>query len=192
MTARDVRIGVGMTGSFCTFDAIFSALKSLREEGADLRFVLSHSVQQISCRFTTPQDVKNRIAALSGHAIITTIEAAEPIGPNNLLDLFLIAPCTGNTLAKLANGITDSPVLMAAKAHLRNENSLVIFLATNDALGANLQNIASLLNRKNIFFVPFCQDEPQKKPHSLVSKTAYLLPALDAAIQKKQLQPVMC
>lgn len=120
-----------------------------------------------------------------------TIGQAEPIGPKSLLDILVLLPCTGNTIAKLANGITDSPALMAAKAHLRNEKPLVVSISTNDALGINMKNIGVLMNSKHIYFVPFGQDNPEKKPNSMVAHTELLVPALEAAIEGKQYQPVI-
>lgn len=190
-TLRGLRVGVGMTGSFCTFETIFSALGELSALGAELTFVLSYSAQQLASRFGTPAQFGERIAALSEHPPVINIPDAEPLGPAGLLDLFLIAPCTGNTLAKLANGITDTPVLMAAKGHLRNGKPLVIFLSTNDALGANLRNIGILLNMKNVTFVPFAQDAPFKKPNSLVSWAEQLPESLAAAMRGAQLQPIL-
>jgi len=190
-TIKGLHVGVGMTGSFCTFETIFGSLADLRTLGAELTFVLSYNAQQLTSRFGTPERLLERIGALSGKPPILTIPAAEPLGPEGLLDLFLIAPCTGNTLAKLANGITDTPVLMAAKGHLRNGKPLVIFLSTNDALGANLRNIGSLLNAKGVTFVPFAQDAPFKKPNSLVSWPERLRETLEAAMRGEQLQPLL-
>ena len=121
-----------------------------------------------------------------------TIAEAEPIGPKALLDILVILPCTGNTLAKLANGITDSPVLMAAKAHLRNNRPLLLSLSTNDALGMNMKNIGLLLNSKNIYFIPFGQDNPEKKPNSMIAHTELLIPSLESALEGQQLQPIIC
>ncbi len=121
-----------------------------------------------------------------------TIEEAEPIGPKSLLDILILFPCTGNTIAKLANGITDSPSLMAAKAHLRNNKPLLVSISTNDALGMNMKNIGLLLNAKNIYFVPFGQDDPEKKPNSMIAHTKLLIPALEAALEGRQYQPVIC
>ena len=126
-----------------------------------------------------------------GEKIMGTIAQAEPIGPQSLLDLLIILPCTGNTIAKLANGITDTPVLMAAKAHLRNEKPLLLSISTNDALGMNMKNIGLLLNAKHVFFVPFGQDNAQKKPNSMVAHTGLLVPAAEAALEGKQYQPII-
>jgi len=193
MGQQHVRIGVGLTGSFCTFDTIFDCLAQIKAnyEGLQLRFVLSYHTQQLHNRFTTPNEVLSRITKLTDHAPIMDIPTAEPLGPNNDLDLFVIAPCSGNTLAKLANGITDGPVLMAAKGHLRNNKPLLIFLSSNDALGLNLKNVGTLLGTKHIFFVPFGQDAPLKKPNSLVAREKLLADAMQAALKGQQLQPLL-
>ena len=188
-----VRAGIGLTGSFCTYDCVFEALEEIARQSPefDLTFVLSHNAQSVCCRFCTPEDTLARIGRLSCRPPITDIAAAEPLGPKNMLDLFVIAPCTGNTLAKLACGITDTPVLMAAKGHLRNGKPLLLFLASNDALGLNLRNIGTLLGTKHIFFVPFGQDNPTAKPNSLVAHPALLSAAMAAALREEQLQPVI-
>ncbi|MDR0531370.1 MAG: dipicolinate synthase subunit B [Oscillospiraceae bacterium] len=188
MGLEQTRVGVGLTGSFCTCDEVLDALEAI---AADYTFVLSYHAQQLSSRFGTPEDFERRLRALTAHMIVKTIPEAEPLGPKNLLDVFVIAPCTGNTLAKLANGITDTPVLMAAKGHLRNGKPLVISLASNDALGVNLRNIGTLLNMKHISFVPFAQDAPQQKPNSLTARTELLGKTIEAALRGEQLQPVL-
>jgi len=148
-------------------------------------------VQPLPNYFCTPEDTFIRAERLTAHEIITTIPQAEPLGPKHMLDLFVIAPCTGNTLAKLAAGVTDTPVLMAAKGHLRGGKPLLIFLASNDALGLNLKNIGTLLNTKHIYFVPFGQDNHGVKPNSLVAKAGLLPAAMEAALEGKQLQPIL-
>jgi dipicolinate synthase subunit B len=182
-----------MTGSFCTFAEIFGSLEKMKLAcpQIDYTFVLSYHVQQLRSRFGAPEDFILRARGLSSRAPVVTLPQAEPLGPKNLLDIFVIAPCTGNTLAKLAAGITDTPVLMAAKGHLRNGKPLLVLLASNDALGLNLKNIGTLLGTKNIYFVPFRQDAPESKPNSLVASTALLAPALEAALEGRQLQPVI-
>ena len=129
---------------------------------------------------------------ITGNKPITTISDAEPIGPGNLLDILVLFPCTGNTIAKLANGITDTPALMAAKAHLRNNKPLLISISTNDALGMNMKNIGLLLNAKNIYFIPFGQDNPEKKPNSMIAHTELLIPSLETALEGRQYQPIIC
>lgn len=185
------KIGVAMTGSFCTFEKAFKTLEALKAEGAVIYPILSVKTQNVSCRFGTSEEFIKRLSALCDKDIITTIEGAEPIGPSGYLDALVVLPCTGNTMAKLANGITDGPVTMACKAHLRNEKPLLISLSTNDALSMNLKNIGLLMNMKNIYFVPFGQDNPVKKPHSMVADTSKLIPALKACLDHKQLQPVV-
>lgn len=191
MLEKSLTLGFGITGSFCTFQTILPVLESLVDAGHDVRPIISPSAASFDTRFTTHTAFVNEVESITGHSCIRTITEAEPIGPKSLLDVLLIAPCTGNTIAKLANGITDSPVLMAAKAHLRNQKPVLIFVSTNDGLGLNLKNIGTLLNTKHIFFVPFRQDDPVKKPNSLVSLPSKVLPALEAAWGEKQLQPVL-
>lgn len=185
------KIGVALTGSFCTFDKIFEGLKELVEAGAEVYTIFSNASQTIESRFGTPKQFLEKAESITGRKPILSIETAEPIGPKGYLDLLVIFPCTGNTAAKLANGITDTPVLMGAKAHLRNNKPLVIAISTNDGLGMNLKNIGLLLNTKNIFFVPFGQDNFEKKPNSLVAHTNLLLPTLELALDGKQIQPLL-
>ncbi|MDR1734425.1 MAG: dipicolinate synthase subunit B [Oscillospiraceae bacterium] len=191
MELKNARIGVGLTGSFCTFADTFAALAKLKERCASLTFVLSYHVQTLSCRFTTPDETLRECRELSDVQPILTIPDAEPLGPKNKLDLFLIAPCTGNTLAKLAHGITDTPVLMAAKGHLRGGKPLVLAVASNDALSANMTNIGTLMRSKNIYFVPLTQDSPAGKPFSLVADLAQLTDTVAAALKGKQIQPIL-
>ena len=190
MNVKGKRVGVGLTGSFCTFDKMFKELKKLKETGAQVFPILSEASQTIESRFGAPEDYLKMAEEITGNSPILRIEEAEPIGPGSLLDILVILPCTGNTAAKLANGITDTPVLMAAKAHLRNNRPLVISISTNDGLGMNMKNIGLLLNSKNIYFVPFGQDNWEKKPHSLVADTSLLLPTLEMALEHRQLQPL--
>jgi dipicolinate synthase subunit B len=191
MEISEKKIGVALTGSFCTFEKAFQALEALKAEGADLYPIFSVKSQNTSCRFGDSEEFLSHAQNLCGRKVITTIEDAEPIGPSGFLDALIILPCTGNTIARLANGITDGPVTMAAKAHLRNEKPLLISLSTNDALSTNLKNIGMLMNMKNIYFVPFGQDNPDKKPHSMVADTGYLIPALKACLEHRQYQPVI-
>lgn len=191
MSLKGKKIGLAVTGSFCTFDKIKQLVQTLIQEEAKLYPIFSSHVQTTCSRFGSTDEYIRTISGLAGQKPILSIEEAEPIGPGGYLDLLLIAPCTGNTLAKLANGITDTPVLMAAKAHLRNEKPLVIFLSTNDAMGMNFKNIGLLFPCKNIYFVPFSQDSPQKKPCSLIGRTELVVPALKSALKGQQLQPVL-
>lgn len=191
MSLEDVKIGVAFTGSFCTYNTIFPELEKLAEKGAYIQTIFSDTAQTVNSRFGEAKDFMKRAKDITGNEPITSIEGAEPIGPKGLLDILVILPCTGNTLAKLSHGITDSPVLMAAKAHLRNDRPLVLSLATNDALGMNLKNIGLVLNVKNIYFVPFGQDDPDGKPNSMLAHTSLLVPTLEQALIGKQLQPVI-
>lgn len=184
------RVGLAMTGSYCTYDRALDAFEGLAEE-YDIIPIMSDTASGTDSRFGSAESFKKRLEALSGRPVIDTVTGAEPIGPNALLDVLLIAPCTGNTLAKLALGITDSAVLMAAKAHLRNGRPVLIAVSTNDGLSASAQNIGALLNRKNIYFVPFYQDDPSKKPRSLAARYDLLPSAVEAALEGKQLQPIL-
>lgn len=191
MSLSNKNIGIAMTGSFCTFERVFEEIASLLEEKANIYPVLSFNSQTINSRFGNAEDFYNKLKEMTGRTPITTIEDAEPIGPKNHLDVLAIVPCTGNTLAKLANGITDTPVLMAAKAHIRNGKPLVISVSTNDALGLNLKNIGTLLNAKNIYFVPFGQDSPTGKPNSMVAHLNLLQKTMEGALEGKQIQPIV-
>lgn len=191
MTLKGKEIGFAMTGSFCTFQPIFEQMENLKETGAKITPIFSNAVQNIDCRFGKTSEFIKRAQEITGKMPVLTLEEAEPIGPKGLLDLLLIAPCTGNTLAKLSLAITDSPVLMAAKAHLRNERPVVIFVSTNDGLSMNFKNIGNLLNCKNIYFVPFTQDNYKLKPNSLVAETSLIIETLEAALDGKQLQPII-
>lgn len=191
MKLNDKRIGVALSGSFCTYDKVFKELQKLVDEGAKVQTIFSDVSQTIDSRFGKAEEFVQKAEKLTGIRPMRTIAEAEPIGPKELLDLLIILPCTGNTIAKLANGITDTPVLMAAKAHLRNEKPLLLSVSTNDALGMNMKNIGLLLNAKHIYFVPFGQDNPQKKPNSMIAHTELLLDAAKEALEGKQYQPVI-
>ena len=191
MKLNDKRIGVALSGSFCTYDKVFKELQKLVDEGAKVQTIFSDASQTIDSRFGKAEEFVQKAERLTGIRPMRTIAEAEPIGPKELLDLLIILPCTGNTIAKLANGITDTPVLMAAKAHLRNEKPLLLSVSTNDALGMNMKNIGLLLNAKHIYFVPFGQDNPQKKPNSMIAHTELLLDAAKGALEGKQYQPVI-
>ncbi len=180
-----------MTGSFCTLDAVLPQIKLLKEEGAEIFPVFSNAIATTDTRFTTALAFREKVVDITGREPVDTIVEAEPFGPVRKMDLMIIAPCTGNTLAKLVNGITDTPVLMASKAHLRNQRPLLIAVATNDGLGNNARNIGMALNLKNVFLVPMFQDNPSKKPNSLVSDMTQILEASRKAMEKSQIQPVM-
>jgi dipicolinate synthase subunit B len=191
MTIDGIKIGFALTGSYCTYQNVFLEMEKLAAQQANLYPIFSDHSIHTDCRFGNACDFIAKATEISGHSPVTTIPEAEKLGPGNLLDILLIAPCTGNTLAKLACGITDSPVLMAAKGHLRNGKPVVLAIATNDALGANMKNIGLLMNTKFFYFVPFRQDNYQAKPYSMVSDFTLIVPALVQALQGRQLQPVL-
>ncbi len=191
MLLKDVKIGFALTGSFCTFAKVMPELEKLVSEGADIMPVISEAVDKYDTKFGKADEWKARVEGITGKKIIKTIVDAEPIGPKSLLDILIIAPCTGNTLGKLTNGITDTPVTMAAKAHLRNGKPLVLAIATNDGLGANAKNLGIMLNTKNIYFVPFGQDDPVKKCNSLTANNELIVPTIIEALKGKQLQPIL-
>jgi dipicolinate synthase subunit B len=191
MNFEGFNLGVCMCGSFCTYAPVLEKIKQLKELGINLYPIMSEASQSTDSRFGRGCDFRKQLSELCNRDVITTIAQAETIGPKNNLDAMLVAPCTGNTLAKLNNGITDGPVTMACKAHLRNNKPLIIALATNDALGVNLQNIGGLIIRKNIYFVPFGQDDCIKKPMSMIAHFNDIVPAIESACVGKQLQPII-
>jgi len=184
-------VGVVVTGSHCTIGEVIPQIRELKGEGADILPIFSYTVDETDNRFYQVHDLKTQINEICNKPIINTIVGAEPIGPQKLLDVVVVAPATGNTIAKLAHGIVDTPALMAVKAHLRNQRPVVIAISTNDALGINARNIGLLINMKNIYFVPFRQDDPFNKCNSLVASMDKLLDTVVCALQGKQLQPVL-
>ena len=185
------RIGCAMTGSFCTFRAVFDAWRALRAKGAELIPILSFNAGSLDNRFYTAADARQILTEICGHEILDSIPAVEPIGPKKLLDLLIVAPCTGNTLAKIAAGITDTPVALAVKSHLRNNRPVLLAISTNDALSGSAQNIGKLMNTKNIYFVPFRQDDPEKKPASAVARFEMLPESANLALRRRQIQPIL-
>lgn len=181
-------IGFALCGSFCSFGSAYGALVSVKDKYESIQPIMSKNAYTTDTRFGKSEKWNVDIENLCNNKIIHTIYDAEPLGPSKPLDALVICPCTGNTLAKIANGITDTPVCMAAKAHLRSDRPLIIALASNDAMSANLANIAKLLVRKNVFFVPMLQDSPDKKPHSLVADFSMVAETLDAALKGKQIR----
>ena len=184
-------VGLAFTGSFCTYEKMKEVVKRLVEEGYRVIPIFSDTAQTVNWRIGNAKDFIKTIQEMTGERGIFTIAEAEPIGPKAFLDILVIAPCTGNTMAKLCLGITDTPVLMAAKAHMRNNKPVVISLSTNDALGASLKNIGELMNTKNIYFVPFGQDDFVKKPKSMVAHLDCVEATMEEALQGRQLQPVV-
>lgn len=185
------KIGFALTGSFCTFEKALAQMAELARLGYNLYPIMSQTAYATDTRFGTAESFRRRMEETAGREIIHTIAQAEPIGPKKLLDLVVVAPCTGNTLAKLAWGITDTPVTMAVKAHLRNGRPVLLAVSTNDALGAAAKNIGMLLNTRRLFFVPMGQDMPDKKPASVVAHFEKLPQAAAAALAGVQMQPLL-
>lgn len=183
-------IGYAICGSFCSFSKTLVALEGLISEGCEVQPIMSERAYSTDTRFYRAEDFRKRLREITGREIIHTVEAAEPLGPRAPLDSLIISPCTGNTLAKIARGITDSAVTMAAKAHLRSDRPLLIALASNDAMSQNLSNIARLITRRSTYFVPMLQDDPKGKPHSLVADFDRLSESLSAMREGRQLRPI--
>ena len=188
---EDKTIGFALCGSFCTHAKAMEALEQVKARFARVVPIVSQAVADTDTRFGNAHDLMREMERICDHRVISTVKAAEPIGPQKLLDLLIICPCTGNTLGKLAAGVTDTSVTMAAKAHLRNQRPLLIAPSTNDGLSASAASIGSLLPRKYIYFVPFGQDDPVKKPTSLVADFSQVAVAASAALEGRQLQPIL-
>lgn len=186
-----LKLGVALCGSFCTFKKAILNIENLVAKGVEVYPIMTRAAYETSTRFGESTEIVNRIEMITGKTIITSIAAAEPLGPQNMIDMLLIAPCTGNTLAKMALGITDSPVLLAAKSLMRNGKPVVITLASNDALSANLKNIGEMLSKKEVYFTPLGQDDPYKKPYSLVADFTKIEETITLALQGKQIQPFL-
>ena len=187
----NLKIGYAFCGSFCTFSRSIEQLKRLKEAGADVTAIMSFNASSLDTRFGTAESFRKTIEEITGKPIILTIEDAEPIGPKKLFDVLVICPCTGNTMAKLANSIIDTPVTMAAKSHIRNSRPVVIAAATNDGLAGSAKNIGALMNYKSYYFVPFGQDDSEKKPRSLVADFNELGETILAAMNGVQYQPLI-
>ena len=186
-----VKIGFVLTGSFCTFSKTIPKIKELVKLGATIIPIMSFNAYNMDTKFGKAEDFIKEIEEITGNKIIHTIKDAEPIGPKKMTDIMVIAPATGNTMAKLANDIIDTPATMAAKSHLRNNNPLVIAASTNSGLSGNAENIGKLLNRSNYYFVPFRQDNPITKPRSLVFDPDYIIKTIETALNKEQIQPIL-
>lgn len=188
---KGVKIGVILTGSHCTIGEVLPQISNMKLEGAEIQPIVSYTIDEVDTRFYKAEDLKKFLIENSDKQIINSIVGAEPIGPQKLLDIVVVIPATGNTIAKLANGIVDSPALMAIKAQLRNQRPVVIAISTNDALGINARNIGMLLNMKNIYFVPFRQDDPMTKSNSVVADMEQVIDTTIFALQGKQIQPLL-
>jgi dipicolinate synthase subunit B len=184
-------VGFALTGSFCTFEPVLAAMKALSLQYETVVPILSFAAGSTDSRFGAAADFRTRIETICGRPALDSLAAVEPIGPKKRLDLLIVAPCTGNTLAKLAAGIADTPVTLACKAHLRNGRPVVLAVSTNDGLAANARSIGTLLDRKHFYFVPFGQDDPEKKPTSLVADMGQLPRTVEAALAGRQLQPLL-
>lgn len=187
-----ITVGFAMCGSFCTFSQVIPQLRLLCESGVDVIPIMSENAYSLDTRFGRAQEFAAQLESATGKPVMHTLAEVEPFGPKKSLDILVIAPCTGNTLAKLALGIADSSVSFAAKAHLRNSRPLLIGVSTNDALSAAAKNIGALHNTKNVYFIPYRQDDSEGKPNSLVSDFSMLIPSLECALEGRQLQPVLC
>lgn len=189
---KNLKVGLGITGSFCNLSKVKPEIDMLKNEGVGKIIpIVSYSILQETNRFGKPEDILTLLKEETNETIVDTISKAEPIGPKDMVDIIVVAPCTGNTLAKLALGITDTPVLMAIKGHIRNNKPVVLGISTNDGMGANGENILKLLNTKNIYLIPFTQDDPNKKPKSLVYDYTKLVETVKLALENKQIQPII-
>ncbi len=185
------KVGFAMCGSFCTFSKALEQMDILIRSGCEIIPIMSFNAGSIDTRFGKAKDICERVEEMCQREIIRTIKDAEPIGPKGMTDIIVVAPCTGNTLAKLANAVTDTPVTMAVKSHLRQQKPVLLSIATNDAMGASAQNIGKLLNTRHYYFVPFRQDDYLKKPNSLVADFTLIPRALQMALDEEQIQPVL-
>jgi len=191
MDVEGLKVGIALTGSFCNLHMAFKIIEDLVSKGADVTPIISYNVDRLDTKFYPAWQVKEILKNLTSKEIIKEITTAEPIGPTDMFDILLVAPTTGNTIAKLANAITDTPVLMAIKSQLRNKKPVVIGVSTNDGLGNNAKNIGNLMNMENVFFIPFAQDAPDKKEMSVVFLQDRVMDTIEAALKKKQIQPII-
>jgi dipicolinate synthase subunit B len=191
MKLKGKRIGFGLTGSHCTYEEVVPQVQKLVDEGAEVIPIVTYTVKNTTTKFGKGEDWVKKVEEITGHEVIDSMVKAEPLGPQMPLDCMVISPLTGNSLSKFASAQTDSPPLMAAKATLRNQNPIVLGISTNDALGLNGANLMKLLAAKNIYFIPFGQDNPEKKPTSLVARMDSLIDTIEAALEGRQLQPMI-
>lgn len=191
LNLKDKKIGFVLTGSFCTFSKTIPKMKELIEKGAEVIPIMSFNSYNLDTKFGKAQDFINEIEEITGKKIIHTIQEAEPIGPKRLTDIMVVAPCSGNTMAKLACDIIDTPATMAVKSHLRNNLPVVIAPSTNNGLSGNAKNIGILLNRKHYYFVPFRQDNPITKPRSIVFDSEYIVKTIESALEYEQIEPIL-
>lgn len=191
MEFKGIRIGFILTGSFCTFSKVIPKIKELVKKDAEIIPIMSFNSYNLDTKFGKAKDFIDEIEEITGKKIIHTIQDAEPIGPKKMTDIMVIAPCSGNTISKLALDIIDTPATMAAKSHLRNNKPIVIAPSTNNGLSGNAENIGKLLNRKNYYFVPFRQDNPITKPKSIVFDSEYIIKTIEYALNNEQISPIL-
>ncbi|MBR4067651.1 MAG: dipicolinate synthase subunit B [Clostridia bacterium] len=189
---KKTTVGFAMTGSFCTFDAVLAQMRELVRRDYDVIPILSYHAAQLDTRFMEAAHLHRELKSITGRDAIQTLQQAEPIGPEKMTDIYLLAPATGNTIAKLVNGIFDTPALLGAKSHLRNDRPLVVAVSTNDALSSAAQNIGRLLTWRNVYMVPYRQDHALKKPRSLVADFTLIPKTIQSALCGVQLQPIVC
>ena len=187
---EQMSVGFALSGSFCTFDRVMKQIRELADRGMDVTPILSFNAAGMDTRFGRAKEWKEQLREITGKEPLTTLTEVEPIGPKGLLDILVVAPCTGTTLARLANGLSDTPVSLAVKSHLRRSRPVVLAVSTNDALGASMRNIALLKNTKHIYFVPMSQDDPANKPNSLVADFTKIQDTINAALSGVQIQPL--
>ena len=191
MNLEGINVGFAITGSFCTFSKTITKIKELVKKGANVIPIMSFNAYNLDTKFGNANDFIKEIENITNNKIIHTIQEAEPIGPKKMTDIMCIAPASGNTMAKLTNGIIDTPVTMAVKSHLRNNRPVVVAISTNDALAGSAKNIGDLLNRKNYYFVPFRQDNPITKPRSIVFDPEYVIKTIETALDNEQIEPIL-
>ena len=191
MELNKIKIGFALTGSFCTFKKTIPKIQELINKGAEVIPIMSYNSYKLDTKFGKAQEFIDKLKEITDKEIIHTIQGAEPIGPKKLTDIMIIAPCSGNTMSKLAVDIIDTPVTMAAKSHLRNDRPLIIAPSTNNGLSGNAENIGKLLNRRNYYFVPFRQDNPITKPRSIVFDENYLIKTIEFALEGDQISPIL-
>lgn len=191
MSIENLNIGVGITGSYCTFNAMLELLSKLKERGANIIPIMSYNAYGNDTRFGTSNDYIRKVEEICNHKVLNSIVEVEPIGPKKLLDILLVLPCTGNTISKIANAISDTPVTCAVKSQLRNQKPVLLAISTNDGLSGNAQNIGKLLNTKNMYFVPFAQDDPINKPTSIIYIKDKVIESIENAVENKQFQPII-
>lgn len=188
---RGICIGCAMTGSFCTFKAVFDVWRQLKDAGAELTPIMSFNACSLDTRFCSAAEAVSAFEEICGNRVLSRIEQVEPVGPKKMFDLLIVAPCTGNTISKIAHAVTDTPVALAVKSHLRNGRPVLIAVSTNDALSGSAENIGRLLDKRNVYFVPFRQDAPDAKPNSCVARFERIPEAAVMALAGRQLQPIL-